>query len=398
MKKVLFIISTLNGGGAERAISNLSFKMSKEMKMHILVNSVSANDYPCQAKIISLGMKTVAKKNIFYQLVAFIKRIKSVSKLKREGNYDVCVSFLESANFVNILTGNKFSKIYVSVRNNLSEYADWRYKYIINTAARILYKKADKVISLSKGVEHDLIFNFRLNRDRVTTIYNGYDIDLIQKMAEKEIEPEHKKIFSNDKRVFISIGRQTDQKGQWHLIRAFAEVNKKYPETHLVLLGQGELRDYLEELVQEFGLKEKIHFLGYISNPYRYIKRSFAFVFPSLFEGFGNALVEALSCEIPVISTDYRSGAREILTEDVDIKKKNRDEIEFGDYGILVPVGTFRKFKAEDPLENSEVLLARAMLQLIENQVLYEKYANVSLNGAKRFAMDKIISQWYDIL
>lgn len=90
----------------------------------------------------------------------------------------------------------------------------------------------------------------------------------------------------------MTAGRLVDQKGQWHLIRAFSRVINKLPDAKLLILGQGGNKDYLERLIKDYKLEDSIKLLGYKSNPYIYMVRSDIFAFSSVYEGLGNILVE----------------------------------------------------------------------------------------------------------
>ena len=96
--KILFVIPTLCNGGAERAMSNITTHLPKNITADILVNSISDMDYPTNAKIITLGMQPKINKSIFYQVKAALLRIKKLKQLKKEGQYDACISLMDSAN------------------------------------------------------------------------------------------------------------------------------------------------------------------------------------------------------------------------------------------------------------------------------------------------------------
>ena len=108
---------------------------------------------------------------------------------------------------------------------------------------------------------------------------------------------------------------------------------KAIADEKLIILGQGELNDDLRSLANELGLCDNVIFLGFKANPFKYMKRADMLVLSSLREAFGNVLVEAMACEIPVISTDCRSGPREIIAPNTDVKQSTQ-EIEYGKYGV----------------------------------------------------------------
>ena len=120
MKKVLFLISKLTGGGAERALCNLTLGFPKDVEIDILVNSESDEDYPHAGNVISLGMPKRNKLSLGYQMIALIRRYYMLVKFKKSKNYDACISFMDSANIANILTGKKYCKTILSRRSWLN--------------------------------------------------------------------------------------------------------------------------------------------------------------------------------------------------------------------------------------------------------------------------------------
>ena len=111
------------------------------------------------------------------------------------------------------------------------------------------------------------------------------------------------RFFTNEGKVLITVGGLVEEKGQWHLIRAFSEVVKQEPNTKLLIIGDGVLKKYLTQLAEMYGLEKKIIFTGYSDNPFWYSKHADIFVLPSLSEGYPNALVEAVCCGLQQMST-----------------------------------------------------------------------------------------------
>ena len=256
------------------------------------------------------------------------------------------------------------------------------------------YKKADKIVSLSKGVEYDLYKNFDVPLDRLTTIYNGYDSESIRIKAQEIPDIE----FDSQCLYFLNMGRFEEVKGQWHLIRAFAEVEKKYPQSRLIICGQGPYMGMLKEMVADYHIQDKVLFLGFVKNPYAISKRCDAFVFSSLWEGLANVVIESMICGLPIITTDYRYGAREILAPDTDYKFQLKDGIEFAKYGIITPVCSGKKYSSQEPLEKAERFLMEAMIKMIEDKVLRKHYSEEALKRAEDFAIDKKVRQWLELL
>lgn len=389
-RKILFIISTLTGGGAERALCNITCALPEEVYADILVNYETEEDYAHKGNVISLGMPKRKNYSLLYQFLTAIKRYFCLRKLKAKGGYDACISFMDSANIANVLSGKKHCRVILSERINLSGCTSFGYRHVVFPLAKLLYKKADYMVSLSKGVEDDLIMNFKLPKEKAVTIYNGYDLEAIQKSAQQSSAVP----IDEDNFYFISVGRLCEQKGQWHLIRAFSEVVKKHSESRLILCGKGPYLEQLQQMVQQYGICDKVIFAGFQKNPFAIAAKCNVFVFPSLYEGFGNVMIENMACGLPVIATDFRSGAREILAPDTDYNKEQLTDIEYAKYGIIVPVCDTSIYEVGEQLEHEEMLLAQAMISLIENQDLYKKYKEQSFMRAQDFSIKKTVSEW----
>lgn len=389
-RKILFVISTLAGGGAERALCNLTCGLPNDIEADILVNYETDKDYPHKANVISLGLPQRKSFSVAYQLIVAIYRCITLKKLKAQGGYDSCVSFMDSANIANILSGKKYCKVILSERIELSSCTSAGYRYIVQPMAKLLYSKADFIVCLSKGVESDLVKNFRIPKERTLTIYNGYNIASIRKNA-NELNPIE---LEKDKFYFITVGRLCEQKGQWHLIQAFREVARSHPESRLIICGEGPYSTILQELVSRFKIDNKVIFAGFQRNPFAIVCNCHTFVFPSMYEGFGNVMIENMALGLPVIATDYRSGAREILAPNTDFKKQQVNNIEFAEYGILVPVCNTSINAIKEELEPEEKLMAKAMNRLIEDTILCEKYKKQSVKRANDFSVEKTVEQW----
>jgi len=189
------------------------------------------------------------------------------------------------------------------------------------------------------------------------------------------------------------MGRLVEQKGQWHLIRAFATVAGQDPAAQLIICGVGPEQDYLRELITQSGLENNVTLYGYDTNPYKYLAHADAFVFSSLYEGLGNSILEALACGTPVITTDCQCGPRELLYPDSDFTQ-TVDGIVYAPYGILVPVVDGKRYTAADPLTPAEEKLAEAMLALKNDPQLRSHYVRQSKLRAADFDSNLIVEEW----
>jgi glycosyltransferase involved in cell wall biosynthesis len=150
------------------------------------------------------------------------------------------------------------------------------------------------------------------------------------------------------------------EKGQSHLIRAFAEARNRVP-CQLAILGSEELENELNQLASELEIDSYVYFLGWQPNPFEFMARATVFVSTSLTEGFGLALLEAMACRIPVIATDCPGGQREIIAPDGTTE-----------CGLLVPAG-------------SEADLAAAIVRMLTDSKMRERYVDAGLRRVRDY-------------
>ncbi len=399
MPKIAFVINSLSNGGAERTISNITNNLSGDYSCDIIVNSASESFYKVRGNIISLGLNPERNKLKFgYQLKSFARRIFWLQRLKKNNNYDVVFSFSESASIANVLSGKKNCKVVLSTRVHLSSMSNqWLYRVIGFPIIKRIYNRADKIVAVSEGVRCDLIDNFGIREDLIITIPNGCDISRIEKLAFEEPNAMEKEALSG-KNIIVTMGRLDYQKGQWHLIRALTKIKEKEIDFKLLILGQGLLLERIRDIVVENNLQDNVFFMGFCENPFRILRRADVYVLPSLFEGMGNSLIEAMACGLPCISTDHDSGAREILAPNTDVRIKNRNDIEYANYGVLIPVpdGKFRT--NHERLTNDEIVMADAIEEMLTKKEIKDKYKQKSVERARQMNSEGVAIRWMNLI
>lgn len=386
-KKILFIIPYLIGGGALKTVANLSREMSKNNDVTIIGIYEADKKFEFDGELIELNMKH--QNNIIEKIRDFFYLRKRIKRIKLEKKFDYSISFLVIADMLNVFSKSKYGeKTIISIRNN--ESVEYKNNIIRKNQVKISTMMADYIVSISKEVEDDLINNFKVKKEKISTIYNPCIINI----KNEEVD---ERLFVKRKTV-ITLGGLKYQKGQWHLIRAFSKVVKNIPEARLLIFGKGDYKDYLIQLIKDYDLEKNIIIHDYVLNPHDYVLKADIFVFSSLYEGLGNALMEMLKCGVPVISTDYSCGAREILAPNTNYRQKVKNAIDYAEYGVLVPVCDGKKYAVEEALTKEENYLADAIIELLQNEDLKNKYQKQSLIRAKDFEINNIVQNWYDIL
>jgi N-acetylgalactosamine-N,N'-diacetylbacillosaminyl-diphospho-undecaprenol 4-alpha-N-acetylgalactosaminyltransferase len=244
--------------------------------------------------------------------------------------------------------------------------------FINRALIKLLYNKADIIFANSNGNSLDLKENFNIKDVKV--IYNIFNIDRIVNLSNRYA------ILDSSRFNFITVGRLDEGKNHKLLIDAIKEI-----DANLYIIGDGILKEELQEQITDLKLKDRVFLLGKQKNPYKYISKADSFLFASNREGFPNVLVEALVCRLPIISTDCRSGPREILAPESDAHFQLTDSVEIANYGLLVPV-------------NSKDRMVEAMSVIKNSQKLRESYRKKSLKRAMDFNKDKIIDEFITII
>lgn len=387
-----FVVSTLSGGGAQRVVANLSLELSSKYQVYIILHDGTAVEYPYAGKIVDL--ETPVTSNYPGKMFNFFKRIWRLRLLKKKLKMTATISFMENANFINILSG-KIGKRVVSVRIYKKKQPKTLRGKLFRLMMKLLYGKSDKVVVPSVGIKQDLINSFSIAEDKIKVIYNPCNVDLIRNNINKEINSRNKDLFTGP--TIICAGRLTRQKGQWHFIRSFKTINQALPETKLALLGAGPLEGYLKKLTADLELSDQVMFLGFQDNPFQYFASSSLFVLPSLNEGFPNVIVEAMACGIPVIASDCLTGPREILAPETNFSMQTKT-IEYAKYGILTPVCDGNQYTAEQALTDEENMIAEAVINLLTDPEIYKRYKEKSLERILDFKPAHIAAQWIDLI
>ena len=367
MTKLMIVIHSLRGGGAERVLINLLKGLDRSEFSINLVLYEGVFDYPLPDNVELTILSIEASKNLFRLIKGFVLKIARLALLFRRNTPDVIFSLLSSTNVAVIiakLLSRAKSKVIVSEHTYPSVNLDNEmYGGITKQFMKYIYPKADRIVAVSEGIKQDLVENLYLPKEKVKVIYNPVDIGEVEIRSREKVDHPW---FHDELPIIVSVGRLTKQKGYPYLIKAFSMVRQSMP-CRLVIIGDGEDKAKLIEMANELGVEKDSVFLGFQQNPFKYMAKSSLFVLSSLYEGFGNVIVEAMALGLPVISTDCPSGPAEIIED-----KKS---------GLLVPV-------------RDEQAMAGAMISVMTDELLRQYLGREARRRAGAFALDKITENY----
>lgn len=393
--KIGLLLPQIAKGGAERAATRISKILSKNHEVYMIVFSQECPiAYEYAGKLIDLGVAP-SNSNI-KRLFASKKRIKKLKQIKQSLKLDVVISFTQSPNYVNIKSKVKGCKTIVSIRNFIfiEKSHGFTSKLLLKTTKTIL-KESDIILPVSKELATSIQEKFagiKHLENKMIVLYNPYDIDEIISLSNENIE------FTKDENVLFKIctmGRLTHQKGFWNLIKSFYLFNQIHNNSKLFIVGKGEDCNKIESLIDKLNLKDKVILLGQMDNPFKVISKCDAYVLSSLFEGFPNALVEAMACGLPVIASNCQSGPKEILD---DVSKLDVDGIYKAKYGIIYKNYSSLEEDYSPNITKEHQILADAMELLYNDKNLQEYYKKQSIKRAKEFNYEETGKKLEEIL
>ncbi len=319
--QIAIFIPSLNGGGAERVMVSLANAFARRgYAVDLVLASVQGpylSDVSPSVRIVDLKAGRV------------LKALLPLARYMREERPASMLVAMTHANIIAVsakMLARASVRLVVSERSTISVECQrargWVARGVYALVAR-LYPSADAIIAVSQAAANDLVWFAGLPANAVKVIYNPFDLTLIRSRA---AEPTgHPWLAPGQPPFILAIGRLCEQKDFSCLLKAFAQL-RSTRKARLLILGEGELRDELEDQIVKMGLTaEEVQMPGFVANPFAYMAGCAVFVLSSRWEGLPGVLIEALAAGAPVVSTDCPSGPREILED--------------GRWGTLVPAG-----------------------------------------------------------
>lgn len=354
-KHICFYIGSLHKGGAERVFVNLSEYFQQK---GYRVTMVTQYQFPQEEEyLLPQGVKRVLSDLAEEELsnsrvVNFGRRVRKLHRIWKQEDANLVLSCIGKNNFMTVVT-----TMFTKTRPVVSVVGEAREEYptrLMRMLANLLFPFAAGIILQTERSRY--FFHKKIQRKAVI-LPNSLNPDFIRPRYEGE----------RDQRI-VSVGRMDANKNHEMMIRAFASLSDRYPGHTLTIYGEGELRQYLQELAEQLGVSGKVFMPGVIPDVARQIERAALFLLTSYSEGVSNALIEALATGLPVISTDVPSGGTVELMED-------------GVNGLIIPPG-------------DEEALVRAMDRLLGDPDYADRLGREAAAIQKRLSPERVNRLW----
>ena len=355
-KKIALIGYRLSGGGSDRVMANLSIFFQHqgfEVDIIIVLDEVS---FPYLGKLVNLGLLKNKSNGIFNKA----ERLWALRKYLNENEFDFIIDFRFRTKIIQELVLARFiynTKTIFTVHSFLIDH------YMPNNSwlTRLMYNYCFANVAITN--EMKTLIEKKHQLKNVVTIHNPIYLEEIIKKQNEKIELEFDFI--------IAIGQYENGIKQFDkLISAYAQSDLSQKQIHFVIIGNGD-EAKLNKAILENNISGFVHLLGYQNNPFKYLSKAKFLVLSSKNEGFPNVILEALACEIPVVSFDCDFGPRDMITS-----FKN---------GILVENQNWEK-------------LSEAMNLFVSDSFLYQSCKENTLRSIDAFLLEKIGQEWLHLL
>ena len=363
-RRICFVLPSLNGGGAERAAVQI-------------LNGLDPARW-------QRSMFLFAREGPYLAEVDPGVAISSAEAASRFGKWNALRSFIAAErpeivmaflSFFSVLgaarAAHSGAKVIFNLQTPMSAFltdADyhWRrgwHKAAFAAVARVGYAAADLIVATSRGVADDLTAEFGIDPDRIEVLANPVDLDRVRAAVAEPIDDSV--LPQGAGPLIVAAGRLADAKNYPLMIESFALLRQRMP-ARLCILGQGEGEQSLRQLIAERGLQDVVRLAGFQPNPWKYIARADMFLLTSRYEGFGNVLIEAMACGVPVVATTS-PGTRDIVRSGID--------------GLLVDA-------------HSPHAVSAALIDLLQDPAKLAAMATAARDGAARFATPAVVAKY----
>lgn len=353
MKKIALFISSLQKGGSERVMVNLAEYFYRQGTEVVVVTQYKKEtEYDIIPEIRRVYSEPDEELLQGSRANKFMIRFRYLRNIWKTEKPDVILAFLGKNNLMAIATSRFLPvKTVVSVRGEPTMEYEGRFMQFL---AKTIFRFADGIVLQTQMV---MEFFPKSVQRKAIVLPNPLNPLFLKKKQNAEKE-----------NIIVAAGRLDDNKNHAMLIHAFARIASEYPNIKLIIYGEGECREQLEQLIEEKELTDRITLPGSVTDIADRIAKARIFTLTSNTEGMPNSIMEAMALGIPVISTDCPCGGPATLIRD-------------GENGLLIPVG-------------DAYALADAMRQILSNPVLEHKLGENAYKITEELNPEKVDNQW----
>lgn len=370
--RLLCCIHDLRGRGAERVLITLLNKFDRERYQIALFvyHSLFAMKLPEDIEVLSAGIESYPPAaGLFTKLRMNLLKVFALGRALRRYKPDVVLSVAgtnETLITARYLFYNKMKVIlseHTMPSASTMEAKNRFVRYLMNRLISLTYPRADLIITPSKGVMDDLYRNYGIPQETIKVIPNPLDMEQIQDASRMQSNF----VFPDDGCFRIGyIGSLSREKNVPCLLKACAILKRDKLPVRLFIVGEGAAKESLKNLSKEIGIEDCVHFLGYQENPYVILRNLDVLVVPSFYETFSYAMIEAMACGVPVVSSKWPG------CEDLYRDMENC---------LLVPVDDHKQ-------------LAAAIEKLIRQDGLKDILVSKGLELVKRYDAKLVVEQY----
>lgn len=365
MKKLLLIVPSLHQGGSEKVCAMTAVILRPFFEVQIAIFDSANIDFDVEGvPVTDLGLPSRPGK--LAKILNVFRRGHRLGRLKKREKIDIAYSFGPTANLANVFAGRLFSrrgpKCWLGVMSYMDMDSSW---------LGLFCRRSDRLLCCSETLRQMIEKKYAC--DHTYTLQGFFDIAQIRAKAEEE----EAVIPWNDGRIIVSMGREDVVKGFWHLLKIFSLVHEALPDTKLMIIGKGEFAPY-RKLAADLGIADAVYFAGLQKNPYPYLKKGCLYLLTSYWEGFPNALVEAMAMGLVAVATDCMTGPAEIFD---------------GKYGVLVPNMGKEPDMDASHIEEEEKDTAARVVGLMQNEEEMARYSRLSVERAGVFSREAYIQK-----
>jgi GalNAc-alpha-(1->4)-GalNAc-alpha-(1->3)-diNAcBac-PP-undecaprenol alpha-1,4-N-acetyl-D-galactosaminyltransferase len=358
--RLTLVIHALNSGGAERVLATLASHWAETGRLVTLITlaDVDTDRYPLHPAVRRVGLGLLKpSRSAWDALRNNWRRLRRLRKAINDSRPDLVVSFTDQMNVLTLLAGRSAPwPVLIAERNDPRRQ---RMSRVWELLRRWSYPGCAAAVVQTEAVAA-----------HVRQLVRGRPVFVIANaVAAPEPDCQHANDSRPTRAYVVGMGRLEDQKGFDLLIDAFARIAADHPELDLRIVGEGPRHEALEQRGSHLGLAGRVHFLGWLDQPAAVLRGAELFVLSSRWEGFPNALLEAMACGLPAVSFACDSGPAEIVRQGVD--------------GLLVP--------PEDVLA-----LAAAIDGLLRDPEQRRRMGARAREVVERFSYDVFFARWDD--